>query len=64
MKVGDIVWAKHPRMYDAYKPGIIVKKHLMYKVGHRYQVLFPDAGLTWIEFSHNLIDFEEGWIIN
>ena len=64
MNVGDLVWAKHPRMYNAHKPGIIVKKQPMYKVGYRYQVMFPSVGLHWIKFSHNLIPLEKGWVIN
>ena len=64
MNVGDLVWAKHPRMYNAYKPGIIVKKRPTYKFGHRFQVMFPGVGLIWISHADNLIPFEEGWIIN
>ena len=61
MKVGDLVYAKHPRMLGTWKPGMIVNKQPMYKVGYRYQVLFPDIGLRWIKFSDNLILFEH-WI--
>jgi hypothetical protein len=61
MKVGDVVYAKHPRMYGAHKPGIIVKTRRMYQVGAEYQVYFSDIGLKWIKFSHNLILFEEMW---
>ena len=64
MNVGDLVWAKHPRMYNAYTPGLIVKKQPMFKVGHRYQVMFPGVGLRWINFSNNLMPLEEGWVIN
>ena len=65
MKVGDLVWAKYPLspgLTD--KPGIIVKKQPMFKVGYRYQVMFPAIGLCWIKFAFNLIPFEEGWIVN
>ena len=61
MKVGDLVYAKHPRMLGCWKPGMIVNKQPMHKVGYRYQVLFPDIGLSWIKFSDNLILFEH-WI--
>tara|TARA_Y100000591_G_C21487015_1_gene523259 strand:- start:333 stop:527 length:195 start_codon:yes stop_codon:yes gene_type:complete len=61
VKVGDLVYAKHPRMIGCWKPGIIVDKQKMYKVGYRYQVLFPVIGLNWIKFSDNLILFED-WI--
>ena len=62
MKVGDIVYAKHPRMAGmSYLPGIIVKQEKMYKVGYRYYVLFPDVGLKWIYHSGNLIPFEDMW---
>ena len=60
MKVGDLVYAKHPRMAGmSYKPGLIVKQEKMYKVGYRYHVLFPDVGLVWIKWSSNLIPFDD-----
>ena len=62
MKVGDLVYAKHPKMAGmTYLPGIIVKKQKMYKVGYSYDVLFPDVGLVWIQWSSNLIPFEDMW---
>ena len=64
MNVGDLVWAKHPRIYNAYTPGLIVKKQPMYKFGHRYYVMFPGVGLKWITHSDNLMPLEEGWVIN
>ena len=60
MKVGDLVYAKHPRTAGmSFKPGVIVEEQKMYKVGYRYHVLFPDVGLIWIEFSHSLIPFDD-----
>jgi hypothetical protein len=62
MKVGDIVYAKHPRMTGMTdKPGIIVKKEPMYRLGIRYQVYFPDIGLKWVEWSSNLLPLEACW---
>ena len=62
MKVGDMVYAKHPRMANmSYEPGIIVDKRKIYKVGFSYQVMFPDVGLVWIRFSDNLIRLEDMW---
>ena len=61
MKVGDLVYAKHPRMYNTDKPGIIVKKQPMFKHGHRYHIMFPVVGLHWIQWAHNLIVFEDMW---
>ena len=61
MKVGDLVYAAHPRMYNTDKPGIIVKARRMYQVGVEYQVYFSDIGLKWIKFGHNLILFEDMW---
>ena len=62
MKVGDLVYYKHPRMANMTdKPGIIVKKQKMYKFGHRYHIMFPGVGLQWVEFMDNLIPFEDCW---
>jgi hypothetical protein len=59
MKVGDLVYARHPRIVGSDKPGIIIQKKPMYKVGYRYQVLFPVIGTRWIKWAHSLIKFEE-----
>jgi hypothetical protein len=62
MKVGDIVYAKHPKMAGMTdKPGIIVEKQPMFKFGHRYHILFPVVGLRWIQWAHNLIHIEDMW---
>tara|TARA_B100002019_G_C20962991_1_gene447288 strand:+ start:247 stop:447 length:201 start_codon:yes stop_codon:yes gene_type:complete len=61
MKVGDLVYAKHPRIIGSNKPGIIVKIQPTYKIGYRYRVLFPVVGAQWIKWSHNLIKFEDAW---
>ena len=63
MKVGDMVYAKHPKMIGCHHLGIIVHKQKAYKVGYFYHVLFPDVGLKWIKFSDNLILLED-WIEN
>ena len=59
MKVGDIVYAQHPRIIGSDKPGIIIDKQPLYMVGYRYQVMFPIIGLRWIKWSSNLIRFED-----
>ena len=64
MKVGDIVYAKHPRMYNTNMPGIIVKIQPMYKHGNAYKIMFPVTGLYWIQWAHNLIKFEDAWSEN
>ena len=62
MKVGDIVYAKHPMMPGMTDmPGIIVKKEPVYKFGYRFQVMFPVVGLRWIKWSSNLIRFDNFW---
>ena len=61
MKVGDLVYAAHPRMYNTDKPGIIIKKEPMYKIGYRYHIMFPVVGLRWVEWSYNLIKFKDMW---
>ena len=62
MKVGDMVYAKHPKMAGmSDEPGIIVDRQKMYKFGFRYHIFFPDVGLKWIKFSDNLIPFEDLW---
>ena len=61
MKVGDLVYAKHPRMYNTNMPGIIVKIQPMYKHGNAYKIMFPVTGLHWIQWAHNLIKFEDMW---
>ena len=65
MKVGDLVYAKHPRMAGmSYLPGIIVQRKLIYPSAmkcYRYYVMFPGVGLQWIKFAHNLIPFEDMW---
>ena len=62
MKVGDIVYARHPRICGTDKPGIIVEKQPMYKVGYRYHIMFPAVGLRWVQWSHNLVKFEDMWV--
>ena len=65
MKVGDMVYAKNPKMAGmSDEPGIIVDRQKLYKIGFRYQVLFPDVGLKWIKFSNNLIRLEDMWSEN
>ena len=62
VKVGDLVYYKHPKMAGmSDKPGIIVKKQKMYKIGYRYHIMFPGVGLHWIQWAHNLIIFEDMW---
>ena len=61
MKVGDLVYAKHPKIVGCHELGMIVDREKLYKVGFRYLVLFPDIELTWIKFSDSLILLED-WI--
>ena len=61
MEVGDIVYAQHPLIVGSNKPGIIVEKQPLYKVGYRYQVMFPSVGLRWIKWSHNMYKFDAVW---
>ena len=61
MKVGDIVYAQQPRIVGSNKPGIIVDKQPLYKVGYRYQVMFPVIGLRWIKWSHNMYKYDAEW---
>ena len=62
MKIGDIVYAKYPRIVGSNKPGIIIQKHPIYKVGYQYQVMFPTVGTRWIKWTDNLIKLEDAWI--
>jgi len=62
MKVGDIVYAQHPRMIGTDRPGIITEMEPMYKAGYQYRVMFPGIGLKWIQWSHNLIKLEDAWV--
>ena len=67
MKVGDLVYAQRPLIVGTDKPGIIVDKVPMYKVGYRFQVMFPVIGLRWIKWSHNLYKLEDkysNWGLN
>ena len=61
MKVGDIVYAQHPRMIGTDAPGIIIEKRPMYKAGYQYRVMFPGIGLKWIKWTFNLIKLEDAW---
>jgi hypothetical protein len=61
MKIGDIIYARYPLIVGSDKPGIIIEKQPMYKIGYRYQVMFPIIGTRWIEFGHNLIKLEDAW---
>ena len=55
MQPGDLVYAVYPLIVGSDKPGIIIEKQPMYKIGYRYQVMFPVIGIRWIKWTHNLI---------
>ena len=60
MKVGDLVYALHPRMAGmSYKPGIIVKQQKMYKVGFgpNLNALLSEDSLSRYTYLEGAIEY-------